>query len=79
LQARAWTIDEGGSDDTHRTWKKANGAVCYTHGEGDAEVIAGDVETIALGEECSTLHVLARLLALEPPCEQGRMGWHPFL
>ncbi|UQA61415.1 hypothetical protein [Polyangium aurulentum] len=66
LQAHGWTIDEAGSDDKHRTWRKSDGRVCYTHAEGDAEVMAGDVESVALSEGCSMLRVLVGLLALGP-------------
>ncbi len=35
------TTDEASSDDAHRTWRKSDGGVCYTHADGDAEVMAG--------------------------------------
>jgi len=66
LQARGWTINEASSDDAHRTWRKSDGGVCYTHADGDAEVMAGDVESVAIGEECSVLRVLVGLMALGP-------------
>jgi hypothetical protein len=68
LERGGWRIDEGGTDDIHRTWEKAGGGVCVTHAipVADAEVMAWDVESVALGEGCSVLRVVVGLLALGP-------------
>jgi hypothetical protein len=68
LERGGWTIDEGGTDDIHRTWEKASGEICYTHAipVADAEVMAWDVASTALGEDCSVLRVVVGLLALGP-------------
>ena len=68
LEQRGWTIDEGGTDEVHRSWEKPGGGICYTHAipVADAEVMAWDVESIALGENGSVLSVLVGLLALMP-------------
>jgi hypothetical protein len=64
LARRGWTIDEGGTDEVHRRWEKEGGGICVTHAipAADAEVMAWDVESVALGEDCSTLRILVGLL-----------------
>jgi len=68
LERCGWTIDEGGTDEVHRSWEKPGGGICYTHAipVADAEVMAWDVESVALGEDCSVLSVLVGLLTLMP-------------
>jgi hypothetical protein len=68
LERRGWTIDEGGTDEIHQSWEKPGGGVCSTHAipVADAEVMAWDVEAVALGEDCSVLAVLVGLLTRVP-------------
>jgi hypothetical protein len=64
VERHGWCSDEGGTDEVHQSWEKPGGGVCGTHAVpvADAEVMAWDVESIALGEECSVLRILVELL-----------------
>lgn len=64
---RATGTSTSGSDDTCRTWRKPDGAVCSTHTERTAASLAQDVVSVALAEESSVLQALFGLLALGPP------------
>ncbi len=64
LQERGWVMDEAGSDEASRRWKKADGSVCSIHTKDKAESLAKDIEAIALGEKVSALQVLVELLVL---------------
>jgi hypothetical protein len=50
------------------TWDGPDGAICFTHAipVADAEVMAWDVESNALGEDCSVLRVMVGLLVIGP-------------
>lgn len=66
LRAHGWALDDASSDNVRRTWRKTDGGVCHIHTNCDAEFMAKDIESVALGENCSVLRVLVRLLALGP-------------
>jgi hypothetical protein len=69
LERYGWGFEGPATDETQQGWKKAGGKYCTTRmcAVADAEGMAWDVESVALGEDCSVLRVLVGLLAVEPP------------